>query len=64
VNVAFSARPDEENRNVGSESADYQVTPDKRVAIYSEEIRKIGVQITPLLLLWQDMVPSHPTPAN
>ncbi len=33
MNSAFSARPDEENRNAGSESADNQAAPEKRAAI-------------------------------
>lgn len=40
MNVAFSARPDEENRNLGSESADYQATPDKRAVILKREHEK------------------------
>lgn len=51
MKVAFSARPDEENRNLGSESADNQAAPDKHAAIYSGENRKIGAQIAPFVAL-------------
>lgn len=33
MKVVFSARPDEENRNLGSESADYQTMPDEQAVI-------------------------------
>lgn len=60
MKVAFSARPDEENRHLGSESADYQAAPDS-VWRYKARRSEESGRKSPLLL---DMVPSHPTPAD
>ena len=49
--MAFFSPPDEENRHLGSESADNKALPDKRATISSGEIRRIGAQIAPFVAL-------------